>query len=238
MNKIFAFSRTFLSYYLTSTAITAFLMFLVALLLIASEVLPRDLSFLITSFLYYLILIVLSIFYYPHRQQRSYKDIVFWTLVVIFLHKLLITSTGGIGGWIINGMHYSITSIVLANLVVAYLSDNDAQPKTLFKVVKIGSLIYFSEAIFNSLFYFSHYYNKTSSHFTGDPFSDNPNTFIALQFSYYLGYLLAIYLFYRSYPFIKHICTKLGKYNVVCDIIKILLAPVGVMAFLLALTFA
>lgn len=238
MKKFPEYITTFLSYYLASTAITALMMFLVALLFFGSEVLPRNLFFIITSLLYYLMLIVLALFYFPHRQKRKYKDLVSWTLAIIFLHKLLAVSIGGIGGFIINGLHYSISSIVLANLIVSYLTDKDAEITAFLKVVKFGSTIYIGEALINSFVYFHHFYNHASSQFIADSFTNNPNEFIALQFAYYLGYLFAIYAFYRTFPLIKLIRAKLTNFEVVFEVLKILLAPFGVIAFLLALIFA
>lgn len=230
MKKFPEFVTTFLSYYLASTAITAFIMLTVFSFFIDFfDKLPKNLYFIITLFLYYLLLFVLTLLYYPHRKARNYQAITLTAITIIYLHKLVI------GNLILNTLHFSICSIVLANIVVAYLSDKDAHKIALIELIIIGSIIYFVEAICNNLLFF---YNTTNHGSNPQSILEEIQSLILSQLKYYLGYLLAIYAFYLTYPLIKNFRLKISDFEVVFDVLKILLAPVGVIAILLALVFA
>lgn len=231
MNKFPELVTTFLSYYLASTAITAFMMLTCFSFFIAFfDKFPKNLYFIVTSFIYYLLLILLTLFYHPHRKARNYQAITLTIIIIIYLHKLLI------GNFIINILYYSICSIVLANIVAAYLSDKDAHKIALIQLIKIGTLIYVVEAIFNILHF---YYNNATNHGTNpQSILEDIQSLILGQLAYYLGYFLAIYAFYLSYPLIKNFRLKISEFEVIFDVLKILLAPVGVIAILLALIFA
>ena len=230
MKRFPEFVTTFLSYYLASAAITALMMLTVFSFVIELfNNLTKDFYFIITSFLYYLLLIVIAFFYYPHRKRRNYRIITITTVIVILLHKFLI------GNFILNMLHYSISSIVLANIVVGYLLDKDNQKNAFINLIKIGSLIYAGESIWNSILY----YQNINTHKTiYEFFLDKVHDLVILPFAYYISYLLAIYAFYLTYPLVINIRLKISGFEVIFDILKILLAPIGVIAILFALIFA
>ena len=230
MKRFPEFVTTFLSYYLASAVITALMMLTVFSFVIQLfNNLTKDFYFIITSFLYYLLLIVLAFFYYPHRKRRNYRIITITTVIVILLHKFLI------GNLILSMFHYSISSIVLANIVVGYLLDKDNQKNAFINLIKIGSLIYAVESIWNIILY----YQNINTHKTiYEFFLDKAHDLVILPFAYYISYLLAIYAFYITYPLVINIRLKISGFEVIFDILKILLAPIGVIAILFALIFA
>lgn len=243
------FSSTYLFYYISAIFLSALIMGLLGLIAIDNfNALENPIMIIVVvTPLYFLQILTIGCLYPFSIPNFNAKSILTIVLPVIYFHKLILSGLGSIGGYVVNGLYYSISIICLAPVAVSYFIYKSFTKTSLYKVIVYGFLIILIENLFNAILYFSHYkvylnsINKPdyTDYFKPDPFSPNPDLFLTNQIAFLITYILSVLLFFFIYPKLLIGIRQIhGNHVLIISIIKWSTFVAGMIPIFLLLIFA
>lgn len=248
-NQKGVFSSTYFFYYTSAIAISTLFMGLLGILAINhfNALENTSMIIIVVTPLYFLQILTIACLYPFSVPNFNVSSILASILTIIYLHKLILSALGSIGGYVVNGLYYSISIICLAPVAVSYFINKSFTKTSLYKGIIYGILIILIENIFNAILYFSHYKVyldavntlEHTNYFTPDPFSPNSDLFLTNQIAFLSTYILSVLLFFFIYPKISVGIRQIhDNHTLIFSMLKWFTFVAGIIPVFLLLIFA
>lgn len=238
---------SFYTYYLSCLTISAFILLGVGgfILLQLGVIENLFLTIFFVILLYYTNLIFMG-FLYPNKNVKLYSEYFFiFLIIIIFLHKIIISFMGALGGFFVNGMYFSISILCLSPFIVKHSIDCNFNKASFLNSMKIGSLVYIMEALFHLLLLIMHKKILGADslkfvYFTSEkPINYTLNQLLVFQVLYYIAYLASVLFFWITFPKAQGFIIRFyNRHNLLFRFLHIITAIIGVGVAVLLIIFS